>query len=152
MDPTLLQLVMAALSQMAPIGGLSTLSPAQPFQPIRPAAVVRRSPVNRAQVATLATATCLMRQGLMPRHEAVRLVEAQGRRQGWPQGWGRRVPLNTLDRLIAGSGGCSRIVAQLDGLTGRPGWETDRPAAPRGRGNGWGSRSQQEGFGLAPYR
>jgi len=61
------------------------------------------------ELADSAGAACLMLNGRLPRHEAIRLVEAQGRRLGWPENWRRRVPQSTLDGLVVRAGGCSRV-------------------------------------------
>jgi hypothetical protein len=141
MNPLLLQIVMAALGQM---GGLTT-SPGLGM----PAPL----PVNQRQVASLATATCLMRSGRLSRQDAIGMLQRQGRRQGWADGWGRRISLGQLDSLIRRAGGCPRIISQIAGIRQplRPQPIRRRPVLPEAE-SGRGSRSAREGFGLAPYR
>ena len=154
MSELLVQLAMAALSQFGaspamPIGGVRPIIPVSrplPQFPGEPTAVQTSS----LQLASLATATCLMREGQLNRQQALDLLDRQARARGWSTQWGQRIPLASVDRAISAGGGCAAMVRRI-----RTGRESSAPmaTAPSASANGDGrSRSEREGFGLFPYR
>ena len=160
MESLLMQLAMAALSQFGggggggmglPFGG-GYGGPMRP-QPIRypQAPVIRPVPAPSQtqgpamQASTLAATTCLLRNGELSRQQAMTMLDRQGQTWGWAPGWGRSIPVNVVDRTIANAGGCQALLASI-----RNGTRTGPTTQVAGGGRG--SRSQQEGFGLYPYR
>ena len=167
MERLLMQLAMAALGQfgagggmpagpmpMGPMGGMPTgngfpvvpVSRPMPQVPMAP----RGDQAASLQLASLATATCLMREGQINRSQALDLLQRQGQMWGWSPQWGQRIPLASVDRAISAGGGCAAMVRRI-----RTGRESSPPmaTAPSASANGDGrSRSEREGFGLFPYR
>lgn len=154
MSELLVQLAMAALGQFG-------ASPAMPISGVRPIVPVSRPlpqfpgeptavQTSSLQLASLATATCLMREGQLNRQQALDLLDRQAQAWGWRTQWGQRIPLASVDRAISAGGGCAAIVGRI-----RTGRASIPPMAtfPSASGNGDGrSRSEREGFGLFPYR
>ncbi len=164
MNPLLLQLAMAALSQLG--GGFGgpmqapTLGPGL-FPAPMPAPAPRGTPApfrrpvgpdqaQREQLASLAVASCQLRSGVISRDEARQRLQEFGDSRGWQLGWGQAIPLQRIDAAIRGAGGCDALLSGLGEGRGR---------APGRRGPAIGratpaprSPSQAEGFGLAPYR
>jgi len=111
------------------------------------------------QLASLATATCLMRTGAISRDQAVALMQQQGESWGWSTNWGQRIPLHRVDQAISAGGGCTALIQRIresgQGSTAVFPATYSNPGSAN-PGNGYqgmgGSRSEQEGFGLAPYR
>ena len=106
MNPFLMQLALAALGQFGgngampispmpmggiPMGGL-------PSGMGLPTTGTGRS--SSLQLASLATATCLMRERRLSRAQAVELLDRQGRVWGWEPRWGQRIQLTSVDRAI----------------------------------------------------
>ena len=171
MESLLMQLAMAALSQFGgggfggggfggggfggggmgvPFGGGYGM-PTRPRPITYPQAPVMRpapAPIHTQgpamQASTLAATTCLLRNGELSRQQAITMLDRQGQRMGWAPGWGRSIPVNVVDRTIAGAGGCRALLASI-----RSGYGS---GPTQMAGSGLGSRSQQEGFGLYPYR
>lgn len=174
MNSLLMQLALAALGQFGgnrgfPMGGLPTgglpmgsgvmggfpSSAGLPAMPVsRPMPRYPRAPMqggtSSLQLASLATATCLMREGQLSRAQAVDLLDRQGQIWGWGLRWGQRIQLNAVDRAINAAGGCRSMVRRIQ--------ESHVPIPPMAtvpvnrnpvRGE---SRSEREGFGLFPYR
>ena len=154
MNNLLLQLAIAALGQMSGGGPSQTPFniPSRSF-PIRrqaePVYPTRSSQGSNLQIATLATTTCLMRSGSIGRGEAVALLERQGQTWGWPRTWGQRIPLSNLDDAIQSGGGCTALLQRVREAV--PARTAIIPATHQGRRYAE-SRSEREGFGLAPYR
>ncbi|WP_250395993.1 hypothetical protein [Synechococcus sp. MU1655] len=154
MNNLLLQLAIAALGQMSG-GGLSQTPfniPSRPFpirRQVQPVYPTRSSQASNLQVATLATTTCLMRSGSIERAEALTLLERQGQTWGWPRTWGQRIPLSSLDDAIHSAGGCTALLQRV--REAAPARTAIIPATHQGRRYAE-SRSEREGFGLAPYR
>ena len=166
MESLLMQLAMAALSQFGgggfggngfggggmglPFGGGYGVPTrprpiAYPQAPVmRPAPAPIQTQGPAMQASTLAATTCLLRSGELSRRQAMTMLDRQGQRMGWAPGWGRSIPVNVVDRTIAGAGGCQTLLASI-----RNG---QQPGMTQVAGSGMGSRSQQEGFGLYPYR
>ena len=171
MESLLMQLAMAALSQFGgggfggggfggggfggggmgvPFGGGYGMPTrprpiAYPQGPVmRPAPAPIQTQGPAMQASTLAATTCLLRNGELSRQQAMTMLDRQGQRMGWAPGWGRSIPVNIVDRTIAGAGGCRALLAGI-----RNG---QRSGTTQVAGGGLGSRSQQEGFGLYPYR
>ena len=154
MNNLLLQLAVAALGQFgggglsrSPLGISSMPTPIIRQVPARYPTRAMQSP--NLQVATLATTTCLMRSGEIGRDQAISLLQRQGQTWGWPRTWGQRIPLSSVDNAIQSAGGCSALVQRAREVA--PPRTAVIPATQRGFGYGR-SRSEQEGFGLAPYR
>ena len=174
MNSLLMQLALAALGQFGgnrgfPMGGLATgglpmgagvmggfpSSAGLPAMPVsRPMPRYPRAPMqgrtSSLQLASLATATCLMRERQLSREQAVDLLDRQGQIWGWGPRWGQRIQLNAVDRAINAAGGCRSMVRRIQ--------ESHVPIPPMAtmpvnrnpvRGE---SRSEREGFGLFPYR
>ena len=158
MESLLLQLAMAAMSQFgggmrAPMGMGAGL-PMRPAMPVRyPQVPVMSAPRPRIpaypqqsstmQAGTLAATTCLLRSGQINRGQAISILNRQGQRLGWSPNWGRTIPLQVVDRTISSSGGCAALLDRIQ--RGAPGGITQIAGTS-------GSRSEQEGFGLYPYR
>lgn len=164
MNPLLLQLAMAALSQLG--GGFGgpmqapTMGPGL-FPTPMPAPAPRGGPApfrrparpdqpQGEQLASLAVATCQLRSGAISRDEARQRLQDFGASRGWQPGWGEAIPLQRIDATIRGAGGCGALLSGLGEGRGR---------APGRRGPAIGratpapqSPSQSEGFGLSPYR
>ena len=156
MNPFLMQLALAALGQFGgngampispmpmggiPMGGL-------PSGMGLPTTGTGRS--SSLQLASLATATCLMRERRLRRAQAVELLDRQGRVWGWEPRWGQRIQLTSVDRAINAAGGCRRMVRRIDqSLVAIPPTATMPVTRNPDRA---GSRSESEGFGLFPYR
>ena len=117
-------------------------------------------------VTTLAVVQCLYDNGSIDGAQARGLIQRQGMRRGWAQGWEAGIAPRQVGQLIGSAGGCQPLLAQV----GRSGSRIAlAPAAPALPGYGRpttipvlpispGRRSQpplsseREGFGLAPYR
>ncbi len=154
MNNLLLQLAVAALGQLG--GGGLARSPLGITS--MPSPIIRQIPAGyptrtvqspNLQVATLATTTCLMRSGEIDRAEAISLLQRQGQTWGWPRTWGQRIPLSSVDNAIQSAGGCNELVQRAREIS--PPRTAVIPATQRGLSYGR-TRSEQEGFGLAPYR
>lgn len=161
MESLLMQLAMAALSQFGgggmgmpmglPIGGGigggmgggMGLPASLPIRPVAPSSPGRGSAM---QASTLAATTCLLRSGQIGRDQAISILDRQGRSRGWTPGWGRNIPIAVVDQTIDRAGGCQAL---LNGIRNGGGIQT---VATQMAGQGSGSRSQREGFGLYPYR
>lgn len=158
MESLLLQLAMAAMSQFggemrAPIGmnpGI-VMRPAMPTRypqfPVmsqpRPTTPTYPQQSPAVQAGTLAATTCLLRTGQIDRGQAMAILNQQGRRLGWSREWGRTIPLHVVDQTISSSGGCAALLDRIRGGA------SNGITQIAGRS---GSRSEQEGFGLYPYR
>ena len=156
MNPFLMQLALAALGQFGgngampispmpmggiPMGGL-------PSGMGLPTTGTGRS--SSLQLASLATATCLMRERRLSRAQAVELLDRQGRVWGWEPRWGQRIQLTSVDRAINAAGGCRRMVRRIDqSPVAIPPMATKPVTRNPVRA---GSRCESEGFGLFPYR
>lgn len=107
----------------------------------------RHSPL---QLASLATVTCLLREGQLSRNQAITMLRRQGDAWGWDSRWGQRIALRRVDQAIHAAGGCRAMVSRIQET--RPTFPDSAivPASERSRFGG--SRSEQEGFGLDPYR
>lgn len=170
MNSLLMQLALAALGQFGgngslplgtmPIGGVPvggfplgggrppviSVSRPRPRYPISP--VARRS--SSLQLASLATATCLMRERQLSRAQAVALLDRQAQIWGWDPRWGQRIPLSRVDGAIRAAGGCRSMVNRIqESAVDLPSMATV-PVTRNPRSAG--SRSEREGFGLFPYR
>lgn len=166
MNELLLSLLVSVLRQGSPIGlpgGIATrplpprvlMAPATPRSwPVAPSYGRDRA----LQHTTLAALYCLGQDGRISGPQTRTLIDRQGDRRGWPAGWERQVPARDVGRTIGAAGGCRPLLARL-GDTGvrRPaGNGIPRMPSPGsssdGRSPGSDSRSEAEGFGLAPYR
>ena len=159
-----MQLAMAALGQFAGGGsGLPVAMPGGGFPagigvPTAPVLAPRRSrPVlspagqtSSLQLASLATVTCLLREGQLSRHQALTMLSRQGDAWGWDSQWGQRIPLSRVDQAIRAAGGCKTMVSRIRETRPTSPYSAVVPASERPRFGG--SRSEQEGFGLYPYR
>ena len=74
MNQLLMQLALAALGQFA--GGGLAGAPMAPMAPITP--VPTRATTPSLQLASLATATCLLRGGVIQRDQALQMMHQQG--------------------------------------------------------------------------
>ena len=158
MESLLLQLAMVAMSQFgegmrAPMG-MNPPLPGRPTMPIRyPQIPVMSAPRPRIpaypqrsstmQAGTLAATTCLLRSGKIDHEQAILILNRQGQRLGWSPNWGRSIPLQVVDRTISLSGGCAALLDQIQG---------EAASGITQIAGTSGSRSEQEGFGLYPYR
>ena len=164
MNSILMQLALAALGQFAgegpmpigsvPLGGLVSggrlpVSPvARPMSRFPTAPQLGRS--SSLQLASLATATCLMREQQLTRAQAVALLDRQAQIWGWESRWGQRIQLASVDRAIKAAGGCRSMVRRIQNS---PVAISPMATLPVHRTPArTGSRSQSEGFGLFPYR
>ena len=161
MNSLLMQLALAALGQFGgngalPMGGV----PADIGLPVIPVSrpvpryPTSSRPVPRSrsslQLVSLATATCLMREQQLTRAQAVELLDRQARIWGWEPRWGRRIQLVSVDQAIRAAGGCSRMVRRIQASpVSIPPMATAQVHRNPVRA---GSRSENEGFGLFPYR
>ena len=124
MNSLLMQLALAALGQFGgngpmpmgavpmaavPMGGLPIGAfPAGRRRPVMPVSrPMTRYPTATApgrtsslQLASLATATCLMRERQLSRAQAVDLLDRQGQIWGWEPRWGQRIQLASVDGAI----------------------------------------------------
>lgn len=174
MNSLLMQLALAALGQFGgngpmpmgavpmagvPMGGLPIGAfPAGRGRPVMP--VSRPMPrypsvsvpgrTSSLQLASLATATCLMRERQLSRAQAVDLLDRQGQIWGWEPRWGRRIQLASVDGAINAAGGCRTMVRRIQNS---PVSIPSMASVPVNRNPvRSGSRSEREGFGLFPYR
>ena len=101
---------------------------------------------NEAAV-DLALGYCLHAEGRATQMQSYRFVQALGAKQGWPSGWYQQIRPNQIEAAIGSAGGCRSLLHRASG--GQPSRPQPRVVrrAPRS-----GSRSAEEGFGLAPYR
>ena len=159
-----MQLAMAALGQFAnggsgmpmgmPVGGF----PAGVGAPAAPVLEPRRSgpamppagQTSSLQLASLATVTCLLREGKLSRNQALTMLSRQGDAWGWDSQWGRRIPIARVDQAISAAGGCAAMVTRIQETTPISPYSAVVPVSERPLFGG--SRSEQEGFGLYPYR
>jgi len=164
MNSILMQLALAALGQFAgegpmpigsvPLGGLVS-GGRLPVSPV--ARLMSRYPTapqlgrsSSLQLASLATATCLMREQQLTRAQAVALLDRQAQIWGWESRWGQRIHLASVDRAIKAAGGCRSMVLRIQES---PVSITPMARVPVNRHSvRGGSRSEREGFGLFPYR
>lgn len=117
-------------------------------------------------VATLAVVQCLYDNGSIDGAQARGLIQQQGIRRGWAQGWEAGIAPRQVGQLIGSAGGCQPLLAQLGRSGSRialapatpalPGYGRPyaipvRPISP-GRRSQLPLSSESEGFGLAPYR
>ena len=164
MNSLLMQLALAALGQFGgngglPVGAVTTgifppgagpaAMPVSRPMPRYPAAPLQGR-TSSLQLASLATATCLMREQQLSRAQAVDLLDRQGQIWGWDPRWGQRIQLNAVDRAINAAGGCRSMVLRIQES---PVSITPMARVPVNRHSvRGGSRSEREGFGLFPYR
>ncbi len=174
MNSLLMQLALAALGQFGgngpmsmgavpvaavPTGGLPIGAfPAGRRRPVMPVSrPMTRYPTATApgrtsslQLASLATATCLMRERQLSRAQAVDLLDRQGQIWRWEPRWGQRIQLASVDGAINAAGGCRTMVRRIQNSP------VSIPSMARVPVNRnpvrTGSRSEREGFGLFPYR
>ena len=159
MNSLLMQLALAALG---PFGGNSPMPigafPAGSGRPVMPvsrpmpryplASVHGRS--SSLQLASLATATCLMRERQLSRTRAVDLLDRQGQIWGWEPRWAQRIQLASVDGAINAAGGCRSMVRRIQNS---PVSIPPMATVPVNRNPvRTGSRSERERFGLFPYR
>ena len=137
MESLLMQLAMAALSQFG--GGLGDGMPMAAQPPMRP----RVDQTSTMQAISLAATTCLLRNGQLSREQAMTMLDQQGRSKGWRSGWGASIPTHVVDHTIGSAGGCRSLLTRI--RHGQNGMNHVAGVNP-------GSRSEQEGFGLYPYR
>ena len=169
MNSLLMQLALAALGQFGgngpmpmgtvPMGGLPLGAfPAGRGRPVMP--VSRPMPrypsasgpgrTSSLQLASLATATCLMRERQLSRAQAVDLLNRQGQIWGLEPQWGQRIQLASVDGAINAAGGCRTMVRRIQNS---PVSIPPMATVPVNRSPvRTGSRSEREGFGLFPYR
>ena len=159
-----MQLAAAALGQFA--GGGSSMPIGMPVGnfpvgiggPTAPVLEPRRSrpampSVDQTfslQLASLATATCLLREGQISRDQALTMLSRQGDVWGWDAQWGRRIPLRRIDQAIGAAGGCAAMVNRIQETRPISPYSGVVPVSERPRFGS--SRSAMEGFGLYPYR
>ena len=171
MNSLLMQLALAALGQVGgngslpispmpmggvPLGGfpsgmgLPVMPVSRPMPRYPTAPVARQGRSSSLQLASLATATCLLRERQLSRAQAVELLDRQGRIWGWQPRWGQRIQLANVDRAINAAGGCRRMVRRIqESPVAIPPMATVPVTRNPLRA---GSRSEREGFGLYPYR
>jgi len=164
MNSLLMQLALAALGQFGgngpmPMGGLPIGAfPAGRRRPVMPVSrPMTRYPTATApgrtsslQLASLATATCLMRERQLSRAQAVDLLDRQGQIWGWEPRWGQRIQLASVDGAINAAGGCRTMVRRIQNS---PVSTPSMATVPVNRNPvRTDSRSEREGFGLFPYR
>ncbi len=174
MNSLLMQLALAALGQFGgngpmsmgaipvaavPMGGLPIGAfPAGRRRPLMPVSrPMTRYPTATApgrtsslQLASLATATCLMRERELSRAQAVDLLDRQGQIWGWEPRWGQRIQLASVDGAINAAGGCRTMVRRIQNS---PVSIPSMATVPVNRNPvRTDSRSEREGFGLFPYR
>ena len=169
MNSLLMQLALAALGQFGgngpmpmgavPMGGLAIGAfPAGRGRPVMPVSRPRpRYPsasvparTSSLQLASLATATCLMRERQLSRAQAVDLLDRQGQIWGWEPRWAQRIQLASVDGAINAAGGCRTMVRRIQQS---PVSIPQMATLPVNRNPvRTGSRSEHEGFGLFPYR
>ena len=158
MESLLLQIAMVAMSQfggvmLAPMG-MNPGLPSRPAIPIRyPQVPVMSAPRPRIpaypqqsltmQAGTLVATTCLLRSGKIDHGQAILILNRQGQRLGWSPNWGRSIPLQVVDRTISLSGGCAALLDRIQGEATSGITQISGTSV---------SRSEQEGFGLYPYR
>ena len=174
MNSLLMQLALAALGQFGgngpmpmgavpmagvPMGGLPIGAfPAGRGRPVMP--VSRPMPrypsvsvpgrTSSLQLASLATATCLMRERQLSRAQAVDLLDRQGQIWGWEPRWGRSIQLASVDGAINAAGGCRTMVRRIQNS---PVSIPPMATVPVNRNpDRSGSRSETEGFGVYHYR
>lgn len=123
-------------------------------------------PAASLPVTTLAVVQCLYDNGSIDGGQARGLIQRQGMRRGWPQGWEAGIAPRQVGQLIGSAGGCQPLLAQLGRSGSRialapvaptlPGYgrPTAIPVLPisPGRRSQLPLSSEREGFGLAPYR
>lgn len=150
MNQLLMQLALSALGQFAGggLGGVPMGLPMAPMAPFTP--VTTRTSPPSLPLASLATATCLLRSGAIQRDQALQMMQHQGQTWGWRRDWGQRIPLAQVDQAIHSAGGCTALLERL--RDGERGDSRVIPATYRSPSSGRGSFSEREGFGLAPYR
>ena len=169
MNSLLMQLALAALGQFGgngpmpmgtvPMGGLPLGAfPAGRGRPVMPVSIpMPRYPsasgpgrTSSLKLASLATATCLMRERQLSRAQAVDLLNRQGQIWGWEPRWGQRIQLASVDGAINAAGGCRTMVRRIQNS---PVSIPPMATVPVNRSPvRTGSRSEREGFGLFPYR
>lgn len=159
MNQFLMQLAIAALGQFAGggPGGSPMGLPMAPMAPIAPMAPLPTSIMGTPQSSTpslqltsLATATCLLRGGMIRRDQAQQMMQNLGQSWGWSPDWGQRIRLEQVDQAIRFSGGCTALLERMQGGDGAN--NPVLPARYRSPEISGGSFSEREGFGLAPYR
>ncbi|MFY8149142.1 MAG: hypothetical protein ACOVNL_07995 [Prochlorococcaceae cyanobacterium] len=127
------------------LGGVPRGAPAPDFRsapiPVIPLASRSGGSERGRQLATLAVVGCLVEDGRLDGSQARSLLNHQSRRRGWPLGWERRFSSAEMAGLVRSSGGCDPLMARLGRRSGNP-----------GSGSIASSRSEQESFGLTPYR
>ena len=164
MNSLLMQLALAALGQFGgngpmPMGGLPiggfpagrgrpVMTVSRPMPRYPSASMPGRT--SSLQLASLATATCLMRERQLSRAQAVDLLDRQGQVWGWESRWGQRIQLAAVDGAINRAGGCRSMVRRIQNS---PVSIPPMATVPVNRNPvRSGSRSEREGFGLFPYR
>ncbi|KZR87739.1 hypothetical protein MITS9509_00539 [Synechococcus sp. MIT S9509] len=132
-----------------PVGGGRPVMPVSRPMPRYPTAPMAGR-TSSLQLASLATATCLLRERQLSRAQAVDLLDRQGQVWGWEPQWGQRIQLAAVDGAINAAGGCRSMVRRIkQSPVSMPPMATapvSRNPVPTG------SRSEREGFGLFPYR
>ena len=163
MNSLLMQLALAALGQFGgnspmpmgavpmgavPMGRRPVMTVSRPMPRYPSASVPGRT--SSLQLASLATATCLMRERQLSRTRAVDLLDRQGQIWGWEPRWAQRIQLASVDGAINAAGGCRTMVRRIQNS---PVSITPMATVPVNRNPvRTGSRSEREGFGLFPYR
>jgi hypothetical protein len=147
MNQLLMQLALAALGQFAG-GGLGGVPMGLTMAPITP--VTTRASTPSLPLASLATATCLLRSGAIQRDQALQMMQHQGQTWGWRPDWGQRIPLVQVDQAIHSAGGCTALLERM--RDGERGDSRVITAYYPSSASGGGSFSEREGFGLVPYR
>jgi hypothetical protein len=133
-----------------PSGARLPVMPVSRPMPRYPTAPMQQGRSASLQLASLATATCLMREKQLSRAQAVDLLDRQGQVWGWEPQWGQRIQLSAVDRAINAAGGCRSMVRRIqESPVSIPPMATVPVNRNPIRG---GSRSEREGFGLFPYR
>ena len=163
MNSLLMQLALAALGQFGgngpmpmgavpmgavPMGRRPVMTVSRPMPRYPSVSVPGRT--SSLQLASLATATCLMRERQLSRAQAVDLLDRQGQIWGWEPRWAQRIQLASVDGAINAAGGCRTMVRRIQNS---PVSIPPMATVPVNRNPvRTGSRSEHEGFGLFPYR
>ena len=153
MNSLLMQLALAALGQFGgngpmPMGVAPVIPVSRPMPRYPSASMPGRT--SSLQLASLATATCLMRERQLSRAQAVDLLDRQGQVWGWESRWGQGIQLAAVDGAINRAGGCRSMVRRIQNSPVSIPTMTTVPVNQNPARNG--SRSEREGFGLFPYR
>ncbi|MCP9848710.1 hypothetical protein [Cyanobium sp. Morenito 9A2] len=117
-------------------------------------------PLQALPVQTLALVRCLHQEGMIGAEQAQQLIERQGWRRGWPVDWANSIGPGQVDQMLIAAGGCRPLMAALQRNGSRvvtqpgaaPSWDGNPGHDPGLNPSQGGSLSENEGFGLAPYR